>query len=366
MFTSFKYSPTNEANRKNSSCEEGDGSQSERKGDYRQRDAVQPEGWLRRPGHLLEIPPKAIIQAISFCVTIGWALYSARLLSLSGKGALESSWKNLAIGAILTAIGILFLTIADLVETSAMDIIGSAIVALGGVFMLLAIRRQYSVWKAAFSSANSKKPLKKFDGARAGRTLLTDSPTPGPSPGAIRGRETRIGSRTILEFDPTSDYEEYVASRVKEALSGGSTPILFTKPGTTLSTLEGVKIVLLSFADKNVKLSPEGHMSVSIANQSLILDAFSSIVKLNPGAPVTIDSLTDLVLSLGFAKAYNLLWQMSEIIAESKSNLLLLFNPRAHDEKISTMFEGYADAILSYDRTGLHSKKGDIKDRSGE
>ncbi|MDA4123789.1 MAG: hypothetical protein OK456_11475, partial [Thaumarchaeota archaeon] len=58
-----------------------------------------------------------------------------------------------------------------------------------------------------------------------------------------------------------------------------------------------------------------------------------------------------------FEKTYNLLQEMNEVIAESKSSLLLLFNLKAHDEQTRAAFEGYSNAILRFDGAGLHSQK---------
>jgi hypothetical protein len=71
-----------------------------------------------------------------------------------------------------------------------------------------------------------------------------------------------------------------------------------------------------------------------------------------------VDNLTDLTLNLGFEKTYNLLQEMNEVIAGSKSSLLLLFNLKAHDEQTRAAFEGYSNAILSFDSSGLHIQKG--------
>jgi hypothetical protein len=165
------------------------------------------------------------------------------------------------------------------------------------------------------------------------------------------------GKKTILEFDPTSEYEGYVATTVKEALSIGSTVVLFTKQGSTLSGLKGVKMVLLSFSEQSIKLSPEGTLWVSITNPSLILDAFTSVTKSDPGAKIAVDNLTDLILNLGFEKTYNLLQEMNEVIAGSRSSLLLLFNAKAHDEQTRAAFEGLSNAILRFDGSGLHWQK---------
>jgi hypothetical protein len=244
-------------------------------------------------------------------------------------------------------------------------ITGSAMIAVGGAFMFLALVSQHSIWKRMLSSEDSKKILQSFATSSVKPVSAQASPAVEkqvPVTLADRGpfSEFSEGKKTILEFDPSSDYEGYVARTVRETLSTGSTVVLFTKQGSTLSDLKGVKIVHLSFSEQGLKLSPEGTLWVSITNPSLILDAFTSMTRSDPRARIIIDNLTDLVLNLGFEKTYNLLQEMNEVIAGSKSSLLLLFNAKAHDDQTKAAFEGYSNAILRFDGAGLHSEKESI------
>ena len=321
--------------------------------------AIIASAGLRRPRHRLEVPPKAIIQAVSFCITLGWALYSARLLSLGGKGSLETSWKNLAVGSIATAIGILVLTVDDLVESPLLDVLGSAIVAIGGAFMLFALRRQYSVWKAAFTSVEPNRVSTNHIGPS--RVHMEQTKEVGPSVLRSTVADMRTQRRVLVEFDPASDYEQHVAGYLRRMSQEGLRVVLFTKQGSSLSTATNAKSVLLSFANEGLNVSHDGHMSVFIRNPSLILDAFASVLDVDPGAVVVVDTLTDLILSLGPSITHNLLWQMNELIGEKgpSAALLLLFNPKAHKKETCSLIEGFADAIFYCDETGFNPGKGD-------
>jgi hypothetical protein len=300
----------------------------------------------------LAVPPAAIIGILSIGITIGWAYYAARLLALSRKGAFESSWRNIAVGAIATAVGIAILTAADYIGAFWAGIAGSSMIAVGGAFMFLALISQYSIWKRMMSSEDSKKILQSFIASPV--TAPQAKPAPPREEGPMGIPE---GARTILEFDPKSDYESYVTGVVKNALRDGSTVALFTRQGSVLSRLAGVKLVLLSFSEESVKLGPDGALTVSMTNPSLILDAFDSVTKSGERVEVVVDSLTDLVLNIGFERTYNLLQRMSEAIAGSRAGLLLLLNAKAHDERTAAALEGYGTSILRYDGTGLHSQK---------
>jgi len=309
----------------------------------------------------MEIPVKAIIQGISFCITTGWAIYGARLLSLGGKGSLETSWKNLAIGAITTAAGILVLTVDDLIQNPFLDVLGSAIVALGGVFMLLAIRRQYAVWKSAFTSVEPKRVFS--NGAETSSEQA--SQIMGVSPSAFHPMALDMGNRrrVLIEFGQASDCERHLIGYLSRMSEGGKRIVLFTKQGSSLSMAAEVKMVLLSSPNEGLHVSPDGHMSVFISNPSLILDAFASVLNADPEAVVVLDTLTDIVLSIGSSKTHSLLWQMNELMEKKGLNasLLLLLNPKAHDGETCSFIEGFANAIFYCDGDGIHPKKGNLK-----
>jgi hypothetical protein len=289
---------------------------------------------------------------------VGWAYYAARLLALYGRGAFESSWRNIAIGAIATGTGIAFLTASDFDGALWIGLTGSILIAIGGAFMFFALVSQHSIWKRMLSSEGSKKILESFAMAQVKKA----TPAVENQPAAVQMSEGPYygfseGKKTLLEFQPDSEYERYVAGDIKEAMAEGATVALFTKQGSSLSALRGVKKVLLSFSEQSIRLSPEGTLSVSITNPSLILDAFTSVSKSDPSSRIVVDNLTDLILNLGFEKTYNLLQQMNEVIAGSKSSLLLLFNLKAHDEQTRAAFEGYSNAILRFDSSGAHPQK---------
>jgi hypothetical protein len=283
---------------------------------------------------------------------VGWAYYAVRLLALSRRGAFESSWRNIALGAVATAAGIGLLTAAAYVGGFYVGIAGSAMIAIGGAFMFLALVSQYSIWNRMLSSEDSKKVLESFAMRPVGKAAQTRT-TPFVQGPSVSGD----GKKTLLEFDPASGYEAYVAQTIRESVSRGSPVALFTKQGSTLSALKDVKMVFLSSSEQSIRLSQdEGTLWVSITNPSLILDAFATVTKADPGGKVVIDNLTDIVLNLGFERTYELLQKMNDA-SGARSGLLLLLNIKAHDEQVRAAFEGYGNAILRYDASGLHVQK---------
>ncbi|MDA4118728.1 MAG: DUF835 domain-containing protein [Thaumarchaeota archaeon] len=305
---------------------------------------------------LITFDPERGVRIIAVVVTAVWAYFAVRLISL-GKGVLERPWKNMAYGAISIAFGVFFELTSYLFGIDWLDDIGIGLIAMGGLFVAWAMRRQYVVWNSVASSADSAKILESFATLKSKPTRSSEMPVSNPNASNARLKGLG-GKRIVLEFDPASDYERYVESLIEESTSGGSQTVLFTKPGSTLSGLRPSKLVYLSVSEQSLKLSPEGVLSVSITNPSLILDAFKSVLASNPDAAMIIDNLTELTLNLGFEKTYSLLQQVSEKMTKSKSPLVLLLNPAAHDEKIIAAFEGYGNVIIQCDSEGTHSRKG--------
>jgi hypothetical protein len=305
-----------------------------------------------------------LIQTVSFFVSVLWCIYCIRLLIQSRRGVFEHSWRNLGIGGIMTAVGIGFLTWGEFALSSVfyIDAIGGLITAAGAAFKVLALGQQFSLWGGLLSSQESKRILESF--AIAGPIAKTATAARRGKPDTIVqevGASTIFnGLRILVEYDPTSDYDDFLGRRVERLLYKGSTLTIFTKQGSVLSGLKAVKLVLLSFSEQSIKLGAGGNLTVSITNPSLILETFASIVKSNPNETVIVDNLTDLTINLGFERAYNLLQGMAEMLAGTMSNLLFLFNPKAHDEKITAAFEGYCNVILRYDKNGLRTEKGVI------
>ena len=225
--------------------------------------------------------------------------------------------------------------------------------------MFLALISQYSLWRRMLSPEGQKSILDSFATSPVKKGQVPVAPQLASPAIAAAFSDFTKGRKVVFEFDPASSYESYLAGRVGEMLRAGSTVVLFTKQGSTLSGLPGVKLVLLSFSEQSIRLSPEGALSVSITNPSLILEAFSSLIKSSPTARILIDNVTDLIFNLGFDKTYNLLQEMNEIVAGSNSSLILLVNLKAHDERVRGALEGYANAILRFDASGVHSEKGE-------
>jgi hypothetical protein len=71
------------------------------------------------------------------------------------------------------------------------------------------------------------------------------------------------------------------------------------------------------------------------------------VIHLNGRVPTGIDSLSDLVLSVGFEKTYRFMRYAVEILASQRNTVLFLLNQNAHDPKVTSSLRGlFSDQIF--------------------
>ncbi|MDH5634351.1 MAG: MEDS domain-containing protein [Candidatus Bathyarchaeota archaeon] len=169
-----------------------------------------------------------------------------------------------------------------------------------------------------------------------------------------------IGRNLLLEFDPASNYEEAVQDFVLEASANAESVIIFTNRGGTLHTLlnrqENVKFLLLtSFVSvpKNHRHLEE--VLVPANNVSLLLDALNKAVKNHPDGNFNFvfDSLTNLILQVGFDKSYNFVRYALEILSSISATSIFLFTPSAHDQKIASSLRSLFSNQIAFEKGGL-------------
>jgi len=169
-----------------------------------------------------------------------------------------------------------------------------------------------------------------------------------------------VGKNILLEFDPTSDYERVVEDFVDEALANAESVAVFTSKGSTvysaLSNRSDVKFLVLTQrvstpqadASKNNILLPAN-------NSSLLLDALNKVLKAYPekNSSIVFDNLSSLILFIGFEKTYGFLRYALELLAIENGTSLFLFDPRAHDTKVTSAFRSLFSYHITYGKEGL-------------
>ena len=169
-----------------------------------------------------------------------------------------------------------------------------------------------------------------------------------------------LGRSLLLEFDPASDYETAVEDFVLEASANAESVIVFTSKGGTMHNLlvrrENVKFVLLTTlvsGSRNGRRLEE--VLVPANNTSLLLDALNRAVKSHPDGNFNFvfDSLTSLILQVGFEKAYNFVRYALEILSSIDATSVFLFNPGAHDQKVASSLKSLFNSQIAFDKDGL-------------
>lgn len=306
----------------------------------------------------LQVDLRLALYVVSSAIALGMAYYAVLLLLLMRKGILEKGWRYTSAGAVLLALSIAVgavLQAGILPEEGILSML--VLLSIGVVYILIGLRVQYLIWKdKLFPLSTVQKVLENF--------IATKAPAMKPSASPIvqealsqelnLAHDQLVGKKILLEFDPASNYEEHVRKFIHEALINNQTVVVFTKQGSNIAFLEKCKNIVLSVSEQALELLPEGNLKVSITNASILLEAFNRVLSSFPQAFIVVDSLSDMVLNLGFEKAHKLFQQVAEYILTRGSSILLLFNPKAHDEKVKAVFEAYANILLKADKSGLH------------
>lgn len=307
---------------------------------------------------LLQIDLRLALYVVSSAIALGMAYYAVLLLLLMRKGILEKGWRYTSAGAVLLALSIAVgavLQAGVLPEEGILSML--VLLSIGVVYILIGLRAQYLIWKnKLFPLSTVQEVLENFIAAK------TPAMKPSTSPLARKALSQElnlahgqlVGKKILLEFDPASNYEEHVKKFIHEALTNNQTAVVFTKQGSNIASLGNVKVVVLSVSEQALELLPEGNLKVSITNASILLEAFNRVLNSFPQTFIVVDSLSDMVLNLGFERTHKLLQQVSERMTNRNSSILLLFNPKVHDEKVKAVFEAYANILLKADKSGLH------------
>ena len=161
-----------------------------------------------------------------------------------------------------------------------------------------------------------------------------------------------------------SNYEESIRDFVMEASANTETVIVFTSKGSViyiiLSERENVKFLLLTQLASTPKTDKStGEILLPANNTSLILDALNKTVKNHPNGNLNFvfDSLTSLILQVGFEKTYNFVRYALEMLNSINATAIFLFNPSAHDQKIVSSFRSLFSSQVTFERGELEIVK---------
>ena len=171
------------------------------------------------------------------------------------------------------------------------------------------------------------------------------------------------GSKILLEFDPTSDYEKVVEDFVKEAVANFEPICIFTSSASAVreclakqpSISCSTNFFLMSVAASVPEALSKNETILPAKNAPIILNSINEVLKLFPDVNVffVFDSLSELILLVGFDDAYKLLRFIIEMLPADKATALFLLNPAAHDSKIVSMIRSMFNNQLGYNEKEL-------------
>jgi len=168
------------------------------------------------------------------------------------------------------------------------------------------------------------------------------------------------GKNILFEFDPASDYERIIQNFVTEALANAEPVAVFTRRGSTihsaLSKREAVRFLILTQRVSAPQVDTSTNEILLPANNSpLLLDALNKTLETCPqgNLSVVFDSLSDLVLFNGFEKTYGFVRYALEMLSSEKATSLFLFDPKAHDVKVSSGLRSLFNSQVTFGKEGL-------------
>jgi len=172
-----------------------------------------------------------------------------------------------------------------------------------------------------------------------------------------------VGRRILLEFDPASHYEKVLRDFATEALVNLEPIIIFTRRGSaihsSLRERKTVKFFCLTQQVSAPKEFSENEMLLPSNDTSLMLDVFDKTLKAHPEGVVNVvfDSLSDLVLSVGFEKTYRFMRYAVEMLASPRNTVLFLLNQNAHDPKVASSLRGLFSDQVFFGKEGIQTVK---------
>ena len=177
-------------------------------------------------------------------------------------------------------------------------------------------------------------------------------------------RQQMTGRIILFEFDPSSDYKIPIGDFATEALTNAEPVALFTHKGSVihsaLNNREGIKILLLTQRVSAPKVnSSTNEMLLPANNTPLLLDALEKMLKTSSYGNLNIvfDSLSSLILFVGFEKTYKFVRYALDMLASEKSTALFLLSPDTHDQRVVSGLRSLFSNHLRYGEDSLQIVK---------
>jgi len=162
-----------------------------------------------------------------------------------------------------------------------------------------------------------------------------------------------IGRKILLEFDPASHYEKAIQDIVAEAIANAEQMVVFTRKSSSIHlSLHEEKTVKFFCSTQQFSIPKEfseNEVLLPSGDTSLMLSVLDKTLKTYPHVAINVvfDSISDLVLSIGFDKTYLFLRYAVEMLSSPRNTILFLLNQTAHvSQVVSSLRSLFIDQIF--------------------
>ncbi len=171
--------------------------------------------------------------------------------------------------------------------------------------------------------------------------------------------EAVLGARILVEYDPSSNYEETVQMFAREFQANVEPVAIFTSLGSPvhrqLQKLRDVRLFTFSTKTSTPTRLSDREVLLPERDSSLMLDAVDKLLQTNHGRRIGLvfDVFTDLIVFQGFEKAYGALSSIVEMTESQVATTLVLVNSEALDERVLNGVRGLFRSQLKYGKDGI-------------
>lgn len=171
--------------------------------------------------------------------------------------------------------------------------------------------------------------------------------------------EDILGNRLLLEYEPTSKYEEIAQKFAREFQANVESVAIFTSAGSPIfrQFRDQRNISLFSFSTKTsspARLSDE-QVLLPERDTSLLLDAVDKLLQAlaKKRIGIVFDVFTDIIISQGFEKAYGVLSSVVEMTESDTVSILVLINYDALEPRVLGAIQGLFRSQLRFNLENL-------------
>jgi hypothetical protein len=172
-----------------------------------------------------------------------------------------------------------------------------------------------------------------------------------------------LGRKTLLEYDPVSNYEKVVDRLAKESRANVEPLFVFTSTTSPIHTYfaeqSSIKFFLTSLSTSTPQSISENEVLLPAKNMPLILDAVNKVLETYEDANIcfVFDILSELLTTVGRERTFTFMRHALDMLSSEKTTSLFLLNTSAHQTEVVSQLRNLFSNQLAYDKNGLEIVK---------